>query len=159
MIIDLLVIALFLILVARGFSSGFIPTLLGLIGYVGGGFAGLLVAREVTTDWEGLWSVVGLYLLAILIGAKLGQIIARSLGKGVRGIFVPFKFVDSLLGGLLGGVKAIVLVAVSLYFLSALPQEAIKSEMRESQVNRYLKDRAPGFLEDAFESLMEISRG
>jgi uncharacterized membrane protein required for colicin V production len=158
MIIDLLVVALFLILVARGFSSGFVPTLLGLMGYMGGGFAGLLVAREVTTDWEGLWSVAGLYLLAILIGAKVGQVIARSLGKGFRGIFGPFKFVDSLMGGVLGGVKAIVLIAVSLYFLSALPQEALRSEVRESQVNRYLNERAPGFLEDAFESLREISR-
>lgn len=158
MIIDLLVIALFLILVARGFSSGFVPTLLGLIGYVGGGFVGLLVAKEVAADWEGFWSVAGLYLLAIILGAKLGQMIARSLGKGFRGIFGPFKFVDSLLGGVLGGAKAIVLIAVSLYFLSALPQEAIESEIRESQVNRYLKDRAPGFIEDAFESLTEISR-
>jgi uncharacterized membrane protein required for colicin V production len=158
MIIDLVASALFLILVAKGFSAGLIPTLLGLVGYVSGGFAGLLIAKEVTEDWEGLWSAIGLHLLAIMLGVKLGQVIARSLGRGIRGVFGPFKFLDSLFGGFLGGVKAVVLISVSLYFLDSFPNQSIARELQESQVDQYLKERAPDLLDESFARLKEISK-
>ena len=98
MIVDISIGLVLFIFLVKGFRSGFLPSLFALLGYIVGGFLGLLGAREVTSEWVGIWSVVGLHLLLIFIGAKIGQTIFRSIGKGVRGFVGPLKFLDSALG-------------------------------------------------------------
>jgi len=157
MIIDLIAGAVLVLLVLAGFKSGFIPTLLGLAGYLVGGFLGLISAREFTSEWTGLWSVIGLHLLLIFIGAKLGQASARSLGKGIRGIFGPLKFLDSLLGGALGGIKAILLTIVVLVLTSALPNETLQLQLGESELNQYINSHLPNLVLDGFSKVREFS--
>ena len=158
MIVDLVSLGFIVLLIYRGFDGGFVPTLLGLVGYVTGGLLGLILAREFSSDWSGLWSVVGFHLLMILIGAKLGQGLAKGLGKGIRGIIGPFKFIDSLLGGAIGGIKAAVIVAVALVFLSVVPNDALQGQIKESEVHQYSKSHLPDVLEDALSKITEISR-
>ena len=158
MIIDLVTLGFILLLVYKGFDRGFVPTFLGFIGYVVGGLLGLISAREFTSDWSGLWSVIGLHLLMILIGAKLGQASSKVLGKGIRGIIGPFKFIDSLLGGVIGGIKAAVIAVVALVFLSVVPNEALQGEIKESQLRQFSKSYMPGVLEDALMRMRELSQ-
>ena len=157
MIIDLLLGAFALFLVFSGFKSGFIPSLLGLVGYLAGGFLGLIFAKEFSADWTGLWSVIGLHLLSIFIGAKIGQVIARNLGKGIRGLFGPLKFVDSLLGALLGGVKATLLITITLIFSSVLPSDSLQNQIENSQISEYINSHLPTAVFDAFSKVREFS--
>lgn len=157
MIIDLIAGGVLVLLVLAGFKSGFIPALLGLVGYLVGGFLGLISARAFASEWTGLWSVIGLHLLLIFIGAKLGQASARSLGKGIRGIFGPLKFLDSLLGGVLGGIRAILLMMIALVLTSALPNETLQLQLGESQLNQYINAHLPNLVLDGFSKVREFS--
>ena len=157
MIVDLLLGVFALFLVFSGFKLGFIPSLLGLVGYLAGGFLGLIFAKEFSTDWTGLWSVIGLHLLSIFIGAKMGQFVARNLGKGIRALFGPLKFVDSLLGALLGGVKATLLITIALIFSSVLPSDSLQREIDRSEVNTYINSHLPAVVFDAFSKVREFS--
>ena len=157
MIIDFVIAGFILLTIYKGFGRGFVPSLLGLFGYVSGGLLGLVLAKQFTSDWSGFWSVIGVHLAMILIGAKLGQGLARALGKGVRGIIGPFKLIDSLLGGLLSGAKAVVIVAVTMVFASAVPNDALRDQINESQVNTYVESHLPGILEDALSKITELA--
>jgi len=157
LIIDLVVVGIFVYFVVVGFKSGFIPMLFGLIGYLAGGFLGLILARELASDWSGFWSVIGFHILLIFIGARLGQAVARRLGKGFRNVFGTLKFLDSILGALLGGIKASVLLVIVLMLLSALPNERLGEQLGESQVNQYLNSHLPGLITEGFSKVMELS--
>jgi len=65
MIVDLVLACLVIFTIAQGFNRGLVPTLFAILGYLGGGILGLLLARELSEDWNGLISVIGLYLFAI----------------------------------------------------------------------------------------------
>ena len=157
MIIDLVVVGVFVYFIMVGFKSGSIPMLFGLIGYLAGGFLGLILARELASDWSGSWSVIGLHILLIFIGARLGQAVARRLGKGFRNNFGPLKFLDSILGALLGGIKASVLLVIVLMLSSALPHERLGEQLEDSQANQYLNSNLPGLIDDGFSKVMELS--
>jgi hypothetical protein len=101
--------------------------------------------------------VIGLHLLLIFIGAKLGQAGARSLGKGIRRIFGPLKFLDSLLGGALGGIKAILLMIIALVLTSALPNETLQLQLGESELNQYINSHLPDLVLDGFSKVREFS--
>lgn len=158
MIIDIIIFAAIAFSIIKGFDSGFVPTLLAFIGYLVGGIGGLLVAKEVTSDWSDIWSVIGLYLLAIFVGGKVGQVIARSLGKGIRNIFGPLKAVDSLLGGLLGGMKAVILVVIALTMLDAVPNDRIAEELGKSEIQGLVNENLPSVVGDLFSHLKELSK-
>jgi uncharacterized membrane protein required for colicin V production len=157
LIIDLIVIGVLTYFIMAGFKSGFIPMLFGLIGYVGGGFLGLISARELASEWSGFWSVIGLHILLIFISARLGQAIARKLGKGFRDVFGPLKFLDSLLGALLGGIKAFLFVVVLLLLSSVLPNEGLKEQLNESRTSQYLDSHLPSLIADGFSRVLELS--
>ena len=157
MIVDLTVGILLLLFLRTGFRSGFIPSLLALVGYVIGGFLGLLVAKEFTTDWTGLWSVVGMHILLIFIGAKVGQTILRSLGKGVRGFVGPLKIVDSLLGAVFSLGQGVLLVFIGLQIFSVFGNEAIEGELQESSIVEYLDQYTPEIVNQAFSKWRDLT--
>ena len=69
-------------------------------GYIAGGVAGLALAVKYLATWESQSQKVALALLAVFIGASLGEFLLGKVGLIFRKIlFVPpFKFIDSLLG-------------------------------------------------------------
>ena len=69
-------------------------------GYIAGGVAGLALAVKYLATWESQTQVVALALLAVFIGASVGEFLLGKVGSLFRKIlFVPpFKFIDSLLG-------------------------------------------------------------
>ena len=158
MIVDLLSITLLILFFVKGFRSGFIPSLLGLAGYLLGGFLGLLSAREVTGEWQGFWSVIGAYLVLILVGANIGQVIMRSLGRGMRGLVGPLKLLDSLLGALLGAGKGLILIFLLLRLLGVFPSESVESAIDASEIATYLEAHTPRLIEEGFTKLKELPR-
>ncbi len=156
MIIDLAAVAILALLIIKGFRSGFVPSLFAVTGYLIGAIAGLVAAREVTDQWDGFLSTVGLHLLLIFVGAKLGSAILRYLGRAIRRIIGPFKFLDSIFGALLGLFRGAIIVFLGVSLLNFFPQAQVKREMKESRAEKYLEESAPQVLEDAFTKLQEI---
>ena len=136
MILDLILAGVIIFAIAQGFNRGLVPTLFAVIGYLGGGALGLIIAREVSSDWVGITSTVALYLFAIFAGAQIGSWFLAKLGKGFRKsvLFGPFEFLDSLLGGALALIQVVIFTAIILKIINYLPWELPINLIKDSRI-------------------------
>lgn len=139
MILDLALAGLMLLATAIGFKRGLIPTLFGAIGYLGGGAAGLFIAKYVSSDWEKVFSIIGLYIGSIFFGSQMGRFVMAKLGSKFRkrAFFGPFRFLDSILGGALSLIQTVIISVVVLTILNFLPISAPKELINESEIYGY----------------------
>ena len=115
---DLLIVLVLLITFYSGYGNGLIKTIFRTAGYIAGGVAGLAIAVEYLATWESQTQKVVLALLAVFIGASLGEFLFGKIGSLLRKIlFVPpFKFIDSLFGAAISILRA----AFILYLVATL---------------------------------------
>jgi uncharacterized membrane protein required for colicin V production len=115
---DLFIILVLLIAFYSGFKNGLIKTVFRTAGYIAGGVAGLAIAVKYLATWESQSQKVVLALLAVFIGASLGEFLLGKIGSLFRKIlFVPpFKLIDSLSGASLSMLRA----AFILYLVATL---------------------------------------
>jgi uncharacterized membrane protein required for colicin V production len=105
---DLFIILVLLISFYSGYKNGLIKTIFRAAGYIAGGVAGLAIAVKYLITWESQSQKVVLALLAVFIGASLGEFLLGKIGSLFRKIlFVPpFKLIDSLAGAILSILRA-----------------------------------------------------
>ena len=115
---DLIVVFILFIAFYGGYRNGLIKSIFSTMGYIAGGVLGLAAAINYLSTWQSELQKVVLALLAILLGATLGEFLLGKIGSLFRKVlFVPpFKFIDSLLGAGLSVARA----AFVLYLVSAL---------------------------------------
>ena len=118
---DPLIVLVLLIAFYSGYKNGLIKTIFRTAGYVAGGVAGLALAVKYLATWESQTQKVAFTLLAIFIGASIGEFLLGKIGSLFRKIlFVPpFKLIDSLLGAAISTLRAtfiLYLVATLLVF-------------------------------------------
>ena len=115
---DSLIVLVLLIAFYSGYRNGLIKTIFRTAGYIAGGVAGLAIAVEYLATWESQTQKVVLALLAVFIGASVGELLLGKIGSLFRKIlFVPpFKLIDSLLGAGLSTLRA----AFILYLVATL---------------------------------------
>ncbi len=136
MILDLILAGLIIFAIAQGFNRGLLPTLFALIGYLGGGVAGLFAAKEISGDWSGVVSIVGLYLVAIFAGAQIGSWLMTKVGAGFRKriLLGPLRFLDSVLGGALALIQVAIFAAIVLTIIDYLPWELPQNLIEDSRI-------------------------
>ena len=105
---DLLIVLVLLITFYSGYKNGLIKTIFRTAGYVAGGIAGLALAVKYLATWESQTQKVALALLAVFIGASVGEFLLGKIGSLFRKIlFVPpFKVIDSLVGAAISTLRA-----------------------------------------------------
>ena len=115
---DLLIILVLLIAFYSGYKNGLIKTIFRTAGYIAGGVAGLALAVKYLATWESQSQKVVLALLAVFIGASVGEFLLGKVGSLFRKIlFVqPFKLIDSLVGAAISTLRA----AFILYLVATL---------------------------------------
>jgi uncharacterized membrane protein required for colicin V production len=115
---DLLIVLVLLISFYSGYKNGLIKTIFRTAGYIAGGVAGLAIAVKYLATWESQTQKVVLALLAVFIGASVGEFLLSKIGSLFRKIlFVPpFRFIDSLVGAAISTVRA----AFILYLIATL---------------------------------------
>ena len=118
---DPLIVLVLLIAFYSGYKNGLIKTIFRTAGYIAGGVAGLALAVEYLATWESQTQKVALALLAVFIGASIGDFLLGKIGSLFRAIlFVPpFKLIDSLFGAAISTLRAtfiLYLVATLLVF-------------------------------------------
>jgi len=136
MILDLILAGLIIFAIAQGFNRGLLPTLFALIGYLGGGVVGLFAAKELSSDWSGVVSIVGFYLVSIFAGAQIGSWLMAKVGSGFRKrlLLGPFKFLDSVLGGALALIQTAIFAAIVLTIINYLPWELPNNLIEDSRI-------------------------
>jgi uncharacterized membrane protein required for colicin V production len=115
---DLLIVLVLLIAFYSGYKNGLIKMIFRTTGYIAGGVAGLAIAVEYLATWESQTQKVVLALLAVFIGASVGELLLGKIGSLFRKIlFVPpFNLIDSLLGAAISTLRA----AFILYLVATL---------------------------------------
>ena len=115
---DLIIVLVLLISFYSGYKNGLIKTIFRTAGYIAGGVAGLALAVKYLATWESQSQKVVLALLAVFIGASVGELLLGKVGSLFRKIlFVPpFKFIDSLVGAGLSTLRT----AFILYLVATL---------------------------------------
>ena len=115
---DLFIVLVFLITFYSGYKNGLIKTIFTTAGYIAGGVAGLALAVRYLATWESQSQKVVLALLAVFIGASVGEFLLSKVGSLFRKILFapPFKLIDSLLGATLSLLRA----AFILYLVATL---------------------------------------
>lgn len=115
---DLLVVLILLISFYSGYKNGLIKTIFRTAGYVAGGVAGLALAVKYLATWDSQSQKVVLALLAVFVGASIGEFLLGKIGSLFRKIlFVPpFKLIDSLFGAAISTLRA----AFILYLVATL---------------------------------------
>ena len=120
---DLLIALVLLIAFYSGYKNGLTKTIFRTAGYIAGGVAGLALAVKYLATRESQTQKVALALIAVFIGASIGDFLLGKIGSLFRKIlFVPpFKLIDSLVGAAISTLRAafiLYLVATLLVFLT-----------------------------------------
>jgi uncharacterized membrane protein required for colicin V production len=115
---DLLIALVLLITFYIGYKNGLIKMIFKTTGYIAGGVVGLALAVKYLATWESQSQKVAFALLAIFIGASIGEFLLGKIGSLFRKIlFVPpFKLIDSLVGAAISTLRA----AFILYLVATL---------------------------------------
>ena len=116
---DLLIVLALMIAFYSGYKNGLIKTIFRTTGYIAGGVAGLALAVKYLATWESQSQKVVLALLAVFIGASLGEFLLGKVGSLFRKVlfFPPFKFIDSLLGALVSLIRTSFILCLIVIFL------------------------------------------
>jgi uncharacterized membrane protein required for colicin V production len=145
---DFIVVFILFIAFYGGYRNGLIKSIFTTVGYIAGGVLGLAAAVNYLSTWQSELQKVGLALLAILLGATLGEFLLGKIGSLFRKVlFVPpFKFIDSLLGAGLSVTRAafVLYVVATLFVVSSwsLADDYIKP----SKVYTYTESHLPSVM-------------
>lgn len=100
--VDVIIAVLVLVYAITGYSHGFVSNLLEGIGLIAGGILGIVVAPLIVGDVEARAQIALLSLAIVAIGALLGQVLGRAVGRGLRVSSGPIRVVDAFAGAALG---------------------------------------------------------
>ncbi len=155
---DLLIVLVLLVAFYSGYRNGLIKTIFRTIGYIAGGVVGLALAVKYFATWESQTQKVVLALLAVFIGASLGEFLFGKVGLLFRKIlFVPpFKFIDSLLGAAISIFRAafiLYLVATLLVFSNwSITDKYIKP----SKLYDYADSHLPSVMDEVKSEIVKL---
>ena len=155
---DLIIVLVLLITFYSGYKNGLIKTIFRAAGYIAGGVAGLAIAVEYLATWEIQTQKVVLALLAIFIGASIGEFLLGKIGSLFRKIlFVPpFKLIDSLLGAAISILRAafiLYLVATLLVFSTwSIADKYIKP----SKLYDYADSHLPSVMDEVKSEIVKL---
>ena len=116
---DLLIVLVLMIAFYSGYKNGLIKTIFRITGYIAGGVSGLALAVKYLTTWETQTQKVLLVLLAVFIGATVGEFFLGKIGSLFRKVLFipPFKFIDSLSGALVSLIRTSFISCLVVIFL------------------------------------------
>ena len=145
---DFIVILILLMAFYGGYRNGLIKSIFSAIGYIAGGVLGLAVAVNYLSTWQSELQKVGLALLAILLGATLGEFLLVKIGSLFRKVlFVPpFKFIDSLLGAGLSVTRAAFVLYVVATLLVVSSWSLADDYIKPSKVYTYTESHLPSVM-------------
>jgi len=161
-IVDWVIIGALVMFAWSGWRQGFIAGILSFVGFLGGGLiAAFIVPRVVNTfATPGLWEAI-IVATVVLAAALLGQALAGSLGRRLRGRITwrPVQAVDHVGGAALNVLALVVVLWIIASSIALLPDVAFTRSIRESAVlstvDRAVPDPARNLfagIRNAFES-------
>lgn len=155
---DLIIVLVLLIAFYSGYKNSLIKTIFRTAGYIAGGIAGLGLVVKYLATWESQSQKFVLALLAVFIGASIGEFLFGKIGTLFRKIlFVPpFKLIDSLLGAAISTLRAafiLYLVATLLIFSTwSIADNYIKT----SKIYAYADSHLPSVMNEVKSEIVKL---
>jgi S1-C subfamily serine protease len=157
-LLDLALIAICLLFAFSGYRQGFVIGVLSFAGFLGGGALGAKYASSLHSDLN-VGIGPALYgLLAVVLCAMIGQLIATVIGVAIRREFRwrPLRTADSLAGGV---VSVVSVLLVAWLVGAALAQGAaggVARQVNHSQILRAMDEMMPNSANTWFASFRRL---
>ena len=147
---DSIVVLILLIALYGGYKNGLIKSIFSTIGYIAGGVLGLAAAVDYLSTWQNELQKVGLALIAILLGATLGEFLLDKIGSLFgKVLFVPpFKLIDSLLGAALSVARASFILYLVATMLVVSSWSLADDYIKPSKVYTYTESHLPSVMKE-----------
>jgi len=145
---DLLIALVLMIAFYSGYKNGLIKTIFRTTGYIAGGVAGLALAVRYLTTWESQTQKVVLALLAVFIGAIVGEFFLGKIGSIFRKVLFipPFKFIDSLFGALVSLIRTSFILCLVVIFLISSRWDMAEKYVKPSASYQVIEAQLPAVL-------------
>ena len=155
---DLFIALVLLIAFYSGYKNGLIKTIFRTAGYIAGGVVGLALAVEHLATWESQTQKVALALLAVFIGASVGEFLFGKIGSLFRKIlFVPpFKFIDSLLGAAISILRATFILYLVATLLVFSTWSITDKHIKPSKLYDYADSHLPSVMNEVKSEIVKL---
>jgi len=137
--IDILFGAILAFFIILGITKGFFKEVFGLIGFIGGIFAGILFTGSLSQVFVNLFPDIPRLLIPI-ISFIIIFIAVYIISKLVAGWFssltkaLHLKWLDRLLGAMIGGLKGALLISFLLMLISFLPSTKSVEDLQKNSL-------------------------
>ena len=147
---DFIIVFILFIAFYGGYRNGLIKSIFSTIGYIAGGVLGLAAAVNYLSTWQSELQKVGLALLAILLGATLGEFLLGKIGSLFRKVLFmpPFKLIDSLLGAGLSVVRAAFVLYLVATLLVVSSWSLADEQIKPSKLYTYTESHLPSLMKE-----------
>ena len=147
-LVDFLLILIGVISIYRGWKSGLLKSAFSLIGFIGGGLAGLVAGTKYLDHITNIFGKFALYLLFISIGSTLGEWLLSKIGQFVHDkvVFAPIKWLDSILGAAFELLKGAIVIFILFSLITATHWKIGSKYIDESKIYGYAKSVVPAFI-------------
>ena len=155
---DLLIFLVLLIAFYSGYKNGLIKTIFRTAGYIAGGVAGLALAVKYLATWNSQSQKVVLALLALFIGASVGEFLLGKIGLLFRKIlFVPpFRFIDSLLGAAISILRAAFILYLAATLLAFSTWGISDKYIKPSKLYDYADSYLPSVMDEVKSEIVKL---
>ena len=155
---DLLIVLVLLIAFYSGYKNGLIKMIFKTTGYIAGGVVGLALAVKYLATWESQSQKVALALLAVFIGASVGEFLLGKIGSLFRKIlFVPpFKFIDSLVGACLSTLRAAFILYLVATLLTFSTWSIADKYIKPSKLYDYADSHLPSVMNEVKSEIVKL---
>ena len=146
-VLDLILIAICLLFGLSGYRQGFVIGVLSFAGFLGGGALGAKYASSLHSDLRVGVGPAMFGLLAVVLCAMIGQLIATVIGVAIRREFRwrPLRTADSLAGGVVSVVSVLLVAWLVGMGLAQGAAGAVSSQVNHSRILR----RTSGWMIDS----------
>ena len=155
---DLLIVLVLLIAFYSGYKNGLIKMIFRTTGYIAGGVVGLALAVKFLATWESQTQKVALALLAVFIGASVGEFLLGKIGSLFRKIlFVPpFRFIDSLLGAAISILRAAFILYLAATLLAFSTWGISDKYIKPSKFYDYADSHLPSVMDEVKSEIVKL---
>ena len=155
---DLLIVLVLLIAFYSGYKNGLIKTIFRTAGYVAGGVAGLALAVKYLATWDSQSQKVVLALLAVFVGASIGEFLSGKIGSLFRKIlFVPpLKLIDSLFGAATSTLRAAFILYLVATLLVFSTWSIADKYTKPSKLYDYADSRLPSVMNEVKSEIVKL---
>ena len=146
--VDVVFVVVALLGFIQGYKAGFLATIFSVVGYIGGGLAGLALGLHYFHS-HGVSKFFYLFF-AVTIASAIGEALLGSIGKLFHSkvLFGPFKWLDSLLGAAFSLLRALVGLLIFAHLLLITPWGWAHSNIPKSEIYQKLNSAAPSLITD-----------